>query len=100
MAWGDYAIVAVRYDYDHSRIVKVKRRKVADGHLESPTEEYRQTVVDDLENNIEYNTAFKNDEGNWDYGEDLHILEIEGEKFLRTDQNDEGEDNLGGLPEF
>jgi len=61
----------------------------------------RETVVRDIDKRgIEYNTAIETDEGTWVSGDDVHVFEIEGEKFLRTDPSDTAEDNLGGLPTF
>lgn len=102
MAWGDYAIVEVRYDNDHSRIVKVKRKKVnhEEESLSLSVEKSRQAVIDDIESGSKYTTALKKQNGNWRLGEDIHVIPVNGEQFLRTDQNNEPEDNLGELPEF
>ncbi len=33
-------------------------------------------------------------------GDPIHVVEIDGEKFIRTDKSDTKEDNLEGLPKF
>ena len=33
-------------------------------------------------------------------GEDVHIVKVDDEKFIRTDKNETKKDNLGNLPEF
>ncbi|GAI66234.1 unnamed protein product, partial [marine sediment metagenome] len=45
-------------------------------------------------------TIFKSEDGEWKRGEDVHIIEVKGKKYIRTDKNEIDEDNLGELPEL
>lgn len=99
--WGDYAITAVRYNYDDTRIKQVKRKEVMPDKLTNTQKVDRSSVVAGIERGDDYTTSIKNeDSGKWDLGDDVHVLEINGEKFIRTDKNSTKEDNLGGLPTF
>lgn len=94
--WADYMISAVCYDEEGDRIVKVEQYKTKYGE---PTRVKRRRVVRNLEKGKTYVTARK-DNGNWKKGEDVHIVKVGGEKFIRTDRNKKKSDNLGDLPEF
>lgn len=98
--WGDYAITAVRYNDDETRIQQVKRKEVKPDVLTNTETVSRSTVVSAVDSGTEYTTAIKNDNGKWDLGDPIHVLEVGGEKFIRTDQSNTSEDNLEGLPTF
>lgn len=99
--WGDYAITAVRYNHDDTRIKQVKQKEVTPDKLTNTKKVDRSTVVAGIERGDDYTTAIKNeDSGKWTLGDEVHVLEVNGEKFIRTDQNSTNEDNLGGLPTF
>lgn len=101
VTWGDYAVTAVQYDEDDSEIVKVERYEVGDKQVSNKTEKWRSEVVADINvDEFEYTTAYKNDEGRWELGEEIHVIEVDGENYLRTDRNSVAEDNLGELPEL
>ena len=99
-SWGKYAITAVRYNSEKTRIQQVERREVGSDTLSKPETKSRLTIVVSLELGFEYTTAVKSDSGNWEVGEDVHVVEIDGSSYIRTDRNDKEEDNLGDLPEF
>lgn len=97
--WADYAITAVSYDGDYSRITAVKRRPDRGDRLGPATTVRRHTVVTALENGTTYCTATKTTSG-WRKGDDVGTVTVGGETFIRTDGNQVAEDNLGELPEF
>lgn len=98
--WGDYAITAVRYNNDETRIEQVKRKYVKPKNLTNTKTVSRSSIVSSIGSGNEYTTAIKNDNGKWSLGDPVHVLEVNGKKFIRTDQSDTKEDNLGGLPIF
>lgn len=100
VTWGDYAITAVRYNTDETRIVKVERREVHSDHLSSASEKSREQIVSSIEAGNDYTTARKNDQDKWELGEEIHPVDVNGETFIRTDQNETAEDNLENLPTF
>jgi len=99
-SWGDYAVTAVQYNHDETEIKQVERYEVGESSLLNKTTVGRATVVADIESGSDYTTALKNDNDKWSLGEEIHVLEINGEKYIRTDQNNTEEDNLEDLPTF
>lgn len=97
--WADYLISAVRYEDDqHIDCVKVRRDlgdKVGKGSVQK-----RSWVVSKIESGNSFITIFKNEEGKWRKGQDVHIVPVNGKKFIRTDRNKVEADNLGELPKF
>jgi len=47
-----------------------------------------------------FKTIYKTDAGKWKMGEDVRIVKVGNEEFIRTDANSKAADNLGNLPEF
>ncbi|MBD3285585.1 DUF3892 domain-containing protein [candidate division WOR-3 bacterium] len=100
--WADYLISAVRYDENHERIVKVRYcLHQEDGIRATEYEISRSTVVSRIENGYTFITVFLDkDEKVWRKGSEVHIITVDGEKFIRTDTNAKKADNLENLPEF
>ena len=98
--WADFLISAVRYDSDHTRIVKVKQYEDQGDNVGNAQEVSRQEVITKIKNGKKYVTIFKTNEGKWKRGQEVHVLTVEGEDFIRTDANMKKADNLENLPEF
>lgn len=98
--WADYCISAVRYNSEHTHIVKVKVHVDSGDQIGSPTEWTRFEVVSTIENRKTFVTIARSSDGKWKKGEDVHIITVGGVKYLRTDANSKASDNLGNLPEF
>lgn len=97
--WADYGISAVRYDVNHQRIEKVKVHKDNGDTIGSPSEWTRAQVVLTIEAGNTFVTIL-NQGGSWRKGQNVHIVVINGVKYIRTDQNRQASDNLENLPEF
>lgn len=98
--WADFVITAVRYDENQDHIIKVKRRLDNGNTLEKEEERTRSQVVNAIENKgYTYVTSYKKD-NEWYKGQKVHIINVDGKKYLRTDSNKTTKDNLGELPEF
>ena len=98
----DYVITEVSYDNDHSRITHVKRVVYDDSENTFGSESVtsRQTVVSSIESGDEYYTVPTDGNGGYTWGDSVDVVNINGEKFIRTDGNRVRGDNLGELPEF
>jgi hypothetical protein len=98
--WADYGISHVRYDDEHTHIVKVRVLENK-GDTFGPAEEWaRKQVVSAIEGGTTFVTILKTSEGKWKKGQDVHIITVKGLKYIRTDQNAQASDNLENLPEF
>ena len=99
--WADYCISAVRYDAEHSHIVKVRVHAYSDTGIGGYSEWTRSDVVNAIQRGSTFVTiTLSQDKRTWHKGEDVHIVTVNGVKYLRTDANSRAADNLGNLPEF
>lgn len=81
-----------------SAITEVEVRVSNNGQaLGAPSRAARQQVVSAIERGNEYKTAFLRN-GQWVAGEDVRVVTVGYERFLRTDRNQVRADNLGNLP--
>ena len=83
---------------EETRIVKVKAMQVTNG-LSRAREYHRKDVVESIDNNKWY-TCKPKEGTTWTKQAEIHVLEVDGEKFIRTDRNRTKSDNLGELPDF
>ena len=60
----------------------------------------RSSVVTNIKNGNNYMTIFAGANGNWKKGQDVRIIKVGNEEFIRTDANAKASDNLENLPEF
>ena len=97
--WADYLIVRVRYDNDHSRIVKVKCLPDLGDDTGDPIFRSRDKVIQTIEDGVTYITVYEKDQ-KWSKGANVGVITVEGTEFIRTDGNQTKADNLGKLPEF
>ena len=98
--WADFLISAVRYSADDTHIERVRvHEDLGDKVSGSPTESLRTEVVKNIKNGKTYVTIFKSQAG-WNKGQDVHIIKVGNEEFIRTDKNQTARDNLENLPTF
>lgn len=97
--WADYCIWTVRYDNEHTHIISVKAYPDKGDSLGNEVEFSRAQVINYIENGTSFVTIVNNG-SKWRKGEDVHVVNRRGKKYIRTDQNDEDGDNLGSLPEY
>lgn len=98
--WADYCISAVRYSDAPRHIIRAKVHEDKGDTIGEAEEWTRLEIVKKIENGRTFVTIFKTENGKWRKGEDVHVIEIRGKKYIRTDKNEIEEDNLGSLPEF
>jgi hypothetical protein len=97
--WADYLISKVRYNEQHTRIIKVIQHLDNDASVGGGTEVTRLDVVDNLKKGKTYCTIYWNNT-QWSKGDNVIPYKKDGEYFIRTDGNKIEQDNLGNLPEF
>lgn len=94
-----YGISAVRYNQARSHIDYVKVHEIIDNTVNNPETWSRNDVVSKLESKYSFITILKTSTG-WNAGEDVHVIIVNGRKYIRTDRNNTESDNLKDLPEF
>jgi hypothetical protein len=97
--WADYCISAVRYDGSHIERVRVHEDDGGDS-IGSYTEWARSRVVSSIDGGKTFVTITKNSDGKWCKGKSVHVIKVNGVKYIRTDGNAKESDNLESLPEF
>ena len=97
--WADYCISAVSYTEDPKHISKAKVHKDKGEEIGTGETWNRSQIVSSIESGDSFITIYKSD-NKWKRGNDVHIIEVKGKKYIRTDRNATEEDNLGDLPEF
>lgn len=97
--WADFLISEVRYHTDKTHIDMVKAHADLGDTVGSAQELTRFTIVANIKKGTSYVTIFKKD-NNWHKGQDVRIIEVGSEEFIRTDANEKASDNLENLPEF
>jgi hypothetical protein len=98
--WADYGISKVRYDNERTHIVKVQVREDKGDTIGGAAEWLRSQVVAAIERGTTFVTILKGTDGKWQKGQDVHVITVNGVKYIRTDQNRRASDNLENLPEF
>lgn len=98
--WADYGISAVKYNSAGTHIVQVRVHANVNGNVGTAQTWERMEVVSAIEKGNTFVTLLRNSAGNWQLGEDVRIVVINGVKYIRTDNNNTPSDNLGSLPEF
>jgi len=94
---ADYLISVVRYNFEHTPIVDVKRHLDQGGNVACGNIVNRNIVLDDLKKGIKYKTIPQSQDGKWKIGEHIQII---SNKFITTNPNSTTRDNLEDLPEF
>jgi hypothetical protein len=98
--WADYGISKVRYNDEETYIVKVKVLE-DEGDAFSLAEEWtRSKVVSAIERGKTFVTILRGANNKWKKGQEIHIITVNGIKYIRTDQNRKASDNLENLPKF
>lgn len=98
--WADYCISVVRYNAEHTHIVKVRVHADSGDTMGAATEWTRSEVVTAIDTRKTFVTITRSSDGKWSKGEDVRIVTVGGVKYIRTDANSKASDNLGNLPEF
>ncbi|AKF86464.1 hypothetical protein MFUL124B02_27260 [Myxococcus fulvus 124B02] len=97
---ADYGVLRVKYDNDHAKIVEVEVRPDRGEDFGDAQKVRRQDVVSAIDDqNVTFVTVYLKD-GKHTKGEDVRVVMVGNEKYLRTDTNSIRADNLGSLPEY
>lgn len=97
--WADYLVSAVRYNAKHTHIEMVRVHKDSDNAVANVEEITRSTMIANIKNGVSYVTVFGGS-GSPTKGQDVRIIPVGNQEFIRTDANAKEADNLENLPEF
>ena len=97
--WADYLISGVKSE-SQSRIQKVEVHSDFGCMVCETTVFSRADVIINMKNGVTFSTVFKTPMGKWRKGDDVHLVTINGEDYLRTDNKCIAEDQFDNVPEI
>jgi len=97
--WADYLICAVKYNQDRSLITEMKLLEDKEDGVGEEMVVTRATVADKIKKRKKYMTVFSSG-SNWQQGNEVRVFIVDGNYYVRSDNNKVSRDNLGPLPEF
>jgi hypothetical protein len=98
--WADYGISAVKYNYAHTHIDRVRVHPDNGDTFGESSEFARTEVVTAIKQGKTFVTILKDSEGKWKKGQPVYIIKVNGVEYIKTVDNGKAEDNLENLPEF
>lgn len=98
--WADYGISAVRYNSSHTHIDLVRAQPDNDDAFGAIGEYPRADIVDAIKRGVTFVTITRGQDGNWQKGQPVYIIKVNGVEYIKTVDNGKAADNLENLPEF
>jgi hypothetical protein len=98
--WADYGISKVKYDSEQTHIVKAYIHEDKGNSIGRGEEWTRSQIVSAIERGKTFVTILISSDNKWRKGQEVHVITVNGVKYIRTDQNRTASDNLENLPEF
>jgi len=84
---------------DGTRIERVYAMQKMPSGIGLKMEFTRQEVIESIKKSNKWFTCMGTKKSYYKKGEEIHILPVRGEEFIRTDRNLTPKDNLGNLPD-
>ena len=97
--WADYLISAVRYSPDHRLITEMKQIEDTEDSVGKESVVDKSIVKENIKKRKTYMTIIS-EGSNWKKGSKVKIIIVDGDYYIRADNNKVSRDNLGPLPEF
>ncbi len=97
--WADYLISAVRYSPDHRLITEMKQIEDTEDSVGKESVVDKSIVADNIKKRKTYMSIISA-VSNWKKGSKVKIFNVDGDYYIRADNNKVSRDNLGPLPEF
>ncbi len=97
--WASYAITRARYDDSRTRVVKVEVHEVTDGRIGPNRVWPRGNIVHLVEGGFRVVTAGPGGGSSLAPTDTVRLVRLDGEDYLRIDDEAVPRDDLGELPE-
>jgi hypothetical protein len=98
--WADYGISSVRFNAAHTHIDQVRVHPDKGDIIGEGSIERRVDVVAGIKRGTTYVTIFRDANAQWNKGQSVFIVRINGVEYIKTVDNGKAVDNLDNLPEF
>ena len=97
--WADFGIFRVKYHRERTAIQEVEVRADLGETFGNPQKASRLDVVAAIERGQTFVTVYSQD-GKSTKGQDVRVVVVHGQKYIRSDRDAIKADNLGALPEY
>ncbi len=97
--WADYLISAVRYSPDHRLITEIKQIEDTEDSVGKESVVNKSVITANIKKRKTYMTIITAG-SNWKKGSKVKTFNVDGDYYIRADNNKVSRDNLGLLPEF
>lgn len=98
--WADYGISAVKYNAAHTHIDKVRIHLDNGDTIDGPIEYPREAIIAAIKKGTTFVTILKDVNNQWQKGQPVFIIKVNGVEYIKTIDNNKAADNLEKLPEF
>jgi hypothetical protein len=97
--WADYLISGVKSE--SQALIRTVEAHSDFGCMVCETTVFsRADVIANMKNGVTFSTVFKTPMGKWRKGDDVHLVTINGEDYLRTDNQCIAQDQFDNVPEI
>lgn len=98
--WADYLISGVKTDSNSNRIKTVEAHSDF-GCMVCETKVFsRADVINHMKKGLTFSTVFRTPMGKWRKGDDVRMVTVDSEDYLRTDNQAVARDQFDNVPEL
>jgi len=98
--WADYLISGVKTDSNSKRIKTVEAHSDFGCMVCETTVFSRDDIIAHIKQGLTFSTVFRTPMGKWRKGEDVRLVNVQGEDYLRTDSKAVAGDQFDNVPEI
>jgi hypothetical protein len=98
--WADYLIYAVKTNPNQTQIDSAEIHPDFSNPIYQTLILPRTDIITNIKKGFTYTTVYKTATGKLRKGENIHLTNINGQDYLRTDTKTAPSDNFDNVPEF
>lgn len=98
--WADYLISSVKTKTGRLTIDSLEVHSDFGSMVCETSVITRAAVIANIKRGVTYTTVFRTAMGKWRKGDDVHLVTVDGQEFLRTDSELVAKDQFDDVPEF
>jgi hypothetical protein len=98
--WADYLISSVRTNPTSCLVDSMEIHSDFGNMVCETVIASRADVIANIKRGITYSTVFKTAMGKWRKGDDVHLVIVNGQEYLRTDSECVAKDQFDEVPEL
>jgi hypothetical protein len=98
--WADFLVSGVKTHPNQNRIESIEVHSDFGNMISETAILLREDIIANIKKGVTYSTVFRTAMGKWRKGEDVRLVTIDGEYFLRTDTEIKPQDQFDDVPEI